>query len=217
MFVYYNNNNIYLLKSINMKFLRTTVRILTMIIVIIILLFLWKFLQKQEIIVTNTTKSIISQLQSVNKLESAEVTITKIMQAEKDMVDIIPSMSFDDILQNALFQDKMVFELEWRVVAGIDLKEIETGDIVTNVDGSTSVNLPEAKILHIIIDENSKPYDRKIWVLTKGNIEMETMIRNTAKEEMKQEAIDSWILEIAKQNAIENLEKTFDKINIRFK
>jgi hypothetical protein len=188
-----------------------------MIIVIIILLFLWKFLQKQEIIVTNTTKSIISQLQSVNKLESAEVTITKIMQAEKDMVDIIPSMSFDDILQNALFQDKMVFELEWRVVAGIDLKEIETGDIVTNVDGSTSVNLPEAKILHIIIDENSKPYDRKIWVLTKGNIEMETMIRNTAKEEMKQEAIDSWILEIAKQNAIENLEKTFDKINIRFK
>jgi small ligand-binding sensory domain FIST len=73
---------------------------------------LWKFLQKQEIIVTKSTKSVITKLQSVSKLESAEMIITKIMEAEKELVDVIPSMSFDDVLQDALFQDKMVFELE---------------------------------------------------------------------------------------------------------
>jgi len=95
-----------------MKFLKTIVRILTLILIITILLYLWKFLQKQEIIVTNSTKTVITKLQSLNRLESAEMTITKIMRAEKDMVDIIPSMSFDNVIQDVLLQDKMIFELE---------------------------------------------------------------------------------------------------------
>ena len=185
--------------------------------IIIVAYFVWNLLQKQEILVTDTTKAVITELREVNKLESAEMTITKIMEAEKDLVDIIPSMSFDDAIQEALFQDKMIFELEWDIVAGIDFEKLKTGDIRTNIDGTISIKLPEAEILHVIIDENSKPYDRIIWVLTKGKLEMETQIRNKAKEDMKIEAIEAGILISAEKNAIDSLEQLLNGMNIKLK
>ncbi len=200
-----------------MKFLKKIIYILILSIIVIVLLYLRKFLQKNEIIVTNSTKTVITKLQSLNRLESAEMTITKIMRAEKEMVDIIPSMSFDNMIQDVLLQDKMIFELEWRVIAWIDLWKIQTGDIVTNIDGSVDIKLPKSEIFYVIIDENSKPYERRIWILTRWNIEMETKVRNTAKVEMENESIKEWILQVAKQNAIENLNKLFEDLNIRVK
>ncbi|HPC34226.1 MAG TPA: DUF4230 domain-containing protein [Candidatus Absconditabacterales bacterium] len=198
-----------------MKFLKVLYRILILIVIIFILLFAWRWLQKESVIITNSTKSVIAKLQSVNKLESAEMTITKIMRSEKGLVDIIPNMSIDNTIQDFLFQDKMIFEVEGRVIAGIDLSKMQTGDVFTKIDGSVKINLPEAEVLHVILDENSKPFERKIGVFTKGDVEMETMIRNKAKEEMEVEAIDSGILEVAHKNAKENLEKIFEDLDIR--
>ena len=189
-----------------MKFLKVLYRILILIVIIFILLFAWRWLQKESVIITNSTKSVIAKLQSVNKLESAEMTITKIMRSEKGLVDIIPNMSIDNTIQDFLFQDKMIFEVEWRVIAWIDLSKMQTWDVFTKIDWSVKINLPEAEVLHVILDENSKPFERKIWVFTKWDVEMETMIRNKAKEEMEVEAIDSGILEVA-HKCKENLEK----------
>jgi len=143
------------------------------------------------------------------------MTITKIMRSEKGLVDIIPNMSIDNTIQDFLFQDKMIFEVEWRVIAWIDLSKMQTWDVFTKIDWSVKINLPEAEVLHVILDENSKPFERKIWVFTKWDVEMETMIRNKAKEEMEVEAIDSGILEVAHKNAKENLEKIFEDLDIR--
>ena len=184
-----------------MKLFKNLINIISFAVLLVIAYFVWNFLQKQEIIVTNATKSVITELKAINKLETAEMTIVKIMEAKKDLIDIFPSISFDNLIQDALFQDKMIFELEWKVVAGIDFEKIETWDIRTNIDGSVSINLPEVEILHVIIDENSKPYDRRIWVLTKGNVEMETKIRNKAKEDMRTEAQEAGILTVAQENA----------------
>ncbi len=185
--------------------------------IIVIAYFVWNLLQKQEIIVTDTTKAVITELRAVSKLETAEMTITKIMEAEKDLVDIIPSMSFDDAIQDMLFQDKMIFKLEWTIVAGIDFEKLNTGDIITNIDWSVTIILPAAEILHVIIDENSKPYDRIIWVLTKGKVEMETQIRNKAKADMKIEAIEVGILESAEKNAIDSLTTLLSGMDIELK
>jgi TATA-box binding protein (TBP) (component of TFIID and TFIIIB) len=95
-----------------MKFLKVLYRILILIVIIFILLFAWRWLQKESVIITNSTKSVIAKLQSVNKLESAEMTITKIMRSEKGLVDIIPNISIDNTIQDFLFQDKMIFEVE---------------------------------------------------------------------------------------------------------
>ena len=197
-----------------MRFLKLLYRMLILVIIIIILLFAWKRLQKGSIIITNSTKSVITRLHSVNKLESAEMTITKIMKAEKELIDIIPNMSFDNTIQDFLLQDKMVFEVEWRVIAGLDLAKLNTWDVFTQLNGVVKINLPKSEILHIILDENTKPYDRKIWLLTKGNIEMETQLRNKAKEEMREEAVKAGLLEVAQKNAKKNLEKIFQDLEV---
>lgn len=198
-----------------MKFLKILLRILILIVIIFVLFFAWNWLQREAVIVTSSTKSVVAKLQSVNKLESAEMTITKIMRSEKGLVDIIPNMSIDNTIQDFLFQDKMIFEVEWKVIAWIDLSKVQTWDVFTKIDWSVKINLPEAEILHVILDENSKPFDRKIGVFTKWNLETETKIRNKAKEEMEVEAIESGILEVAQKNAKENLEKIFEDLDIR--
>ena len=190
-------------------------RILILIVIIFVLFFTWNWLQREAVIVTSSTKSVVAKLQSVNKLESAEMTITKIMRAEKEMIDIIPTMSFDNTIQDFLFQYKMIFEVEWKVIAWIDLSKVQTWDVFTKIDWSVKINLPEAEVLHVILHENSKPFDRKIGVFTKWNLETETKIRNKAKEEMEVEAIESGILELAQKNAKENLEKIFEDLDIR--
>lgn len=198
-----------------MKFLKILLRILILIVIIFVLFFAWNWLQREAVIVTSSTKSVVAKLQSVNKLESAEMTITKIMRSEKGLVDIIPNMSIDNTIQDFLFQDKMIFEVEWKVIAWIDLSKVQTWDVFTQIDWSVKINLPEAEILHVVLDENSKPFDRKIGVFTKWNLETETKIRNKAKEEMEVEAVESGILEVAQKNAKENLEKIFEDLDIR--
>lgn len=198
-----------------MKLGKFVLNLIFIVIFTYVLIFMRKYLQKQEIIITNSTKSIIHKLVSVNKLETAEMTITKIMEAEKELVDIIPSMSFDDMIQKWLFQDKMIFELKWKVVAWVDMQKLETGDIIKNIDWSTTITLPQTEIFDVIISENSKPYDRQIWILTKWNVEMETQIRNKAKKDMKAEAISWGILESAKENAIKNLKELLGNIDTK--
>jgi glycerol kinase len=95
-----------------MKLIKRLMNLIFIAAIIVVSYFVWNLLQKQAIIVTDTTKAVITELKAVSKLETAEMTITKIMEAEKDLVDIIPSISFDDTIQDALFQDKMIFELE---------------------------------------------------------------------------------------------------------
>ena len=46
---------------------------------------------------------------------------------------------------------------------------------------------------------------------------METKIRNKAKEEMEIEAIESWILKVAEKNALENIQKLLNELDIKIK
>lgn len=171
----------------------------------------------EDISVTNTVPSIIEKLHDISKLETAQVDMTKIMEAEKELKDIFPELNFDDIIQKALFQDKMLFELKWTIVAWIDLEKINTWDIVVNTDWSVSIKLPQAEILHVIIDENSKVFDRQLGYLTKWDVDMETKIRNQAKQEMSQEAIDYGILDAASKNAHKSLKKLLSDMNVELR
>lgn len=86
-----------------------------------------------------------------------------------------------------------------------------------DINGEVKISLPKAEILHIVLSENTKPYDRKLWFFAKWNVEMETKLRNTAKEEMEKESVEAGILDIAMKNAKENLEKLFENMDIKVK
>lgn len=182
---------------------------------IVVGFFMYNFLQKEEVIVLNNTKSIMVRLHAVSKLETAEMEFAKTMTAEKEWQDLFEWTTIDDQIYDFLFQDKMVFNLEWRVVAGIDLEKITTWDIITNINGSVSIKLPEAEILYVKIDKNDVP-DRQVWILAWGwYANMETEIREQAEKEMVEEAIEKGILEAATKNAREALRWLLQEMDIR--
>lgn len=174
-------------------------------------------MQKKEIIVLNHSKTVMTKLRAISKLETEEICFVKTMTWEKALDDLLPDYDFDDVISKALFKDEIVFNFEWKVVAWIDLEKIATWDIITNLDGTVSIKLPEAEILYVTIDRNDMP-NRSLWIITRivwWYENMETEIRNAAKREMEQEAIEKWILELAQNNAYETLNKFLEEINIK--
>lgn len=198
-----------------MKFLRKLFWLIVFLAIIVVWVFFYFYLQKEEVIVLNNTKTIMVRLRAVSKLETAEMEFAKTMTAEKEWQDFFEWTTIDDQIYDFLFKDKMVFNLEWRVVAGIDLEKITTGDIITNLDWSVSIRLPEAEILYVKIDKNDIP-DRQIWILAWwGYANMETEIREQAEKEMVEEAIEKWILDAATKNAREALKWLLQQMDIR--
>lgn len=186
-----------------------------MLALVVVWFFMYNFLQKEEVIVLNNTKTIMVRLRAISKLETAEMEFTKTMTAEREWQDLFEWTTIDDQIYDFLFKDKMVFNLEWRVVAGIDLEKITTWDIITNLDWSVSIKLPEAEILYVKIDKNDIP-DRQVWILAWWwYANMETEIREQAEKEMVEEAIEKGILEAATKNAREALKWLLQEMNIK--
>ena len=48
----------------------------------------------------------------MRKLETAQMTITKIMEGQDTLTDLIPGIGLDNIINEFLFQDKIVLEVE---------------------------------------------------------------------------------------------------------
>lgn len=198
-----------------MKFIKRLFRLIVLLAIVVLWFYMYHFLQKEEVIVLNNTKSIMIRLRAVSKLETAEMQFAKTMAAEKEWQDFFEWTTIDDQIYDFLFQDKMVFNLEWRVVAWIDLEKIATWDIITNLDWSVSIKLPEAEILYVKIDSNDTP-DRQLWILAGwGYANMETEIREQAEKEMEAEAIENWILEAATKNAHDALAWLLQEMNIK--
>jgi len=212
----------FILFSTIMKILKYISRILITICIIIALLFARKIYQnyekKWEVTINLIDKStVIAQLRMISKLETAEVTITKTLSANTELSDWLEWYDFDNYINDILFHDSMTFSLTWKVVAGIDLDKIQEWDIKRHLDGTISIKLPDAEILYVTIDENALP-QRQLWLLAGWwNVGMETEIRNHAKEEMKEDAIKAWILDVANEKAYSTLQSLLHNINIELK
>ena len=159
------------------------------------------------------------RLNAISKLETAEMEFATTQSWEiQSNPDFFESLTIDDEIYDYLFKDRMEINLNWRVVAWIDLEKIATWDIITNLDWSVSIKLPEAEILYVKIDTNDIP-DREIWIWKRilwwWYANMETEIREKAEEEMVKEAIEEWILEAATKNAHEALAWLLWEMNIR--
>ena len=203
----------------NMKFLKKLFGFIIFLVIVVLLIYFYFYLQKKEVIVLNNTKSIMIRLSAVSKLETAEMEFAMTWSWEDySNPDFFESLTIDDQIYEFLFKDKMEIDLEWRVVAWIDLKKIATWDIITNLDWSVSIKMPEAEILYVKIDSNDVP-DREVWIGKRifwwWNANMETNIRQSAEEKMVKEAIEKWILEAATKNAHEALAGLLQEMNIR--
>jgi len=179
-------------------------------------LFFQKNLNTNKTNIENIQKTVVSLIESKQEIITKKMTIQKTIKWKKDLSDIFPNIEIDNKIWSILFKDEMILMVEAEVLAGFDMSDIGSG-IVVNSNGSVDIYLSEPKILYVNLTKNTFVQDRKTWIFTKWDIELETKIRNLILEEVKNDAISSNILQDASiwvKNMIQDILKPLDiKVN----
>ncbi len=145
--------------------------------------------------ISTSEQTIIKEIKALNRLETAQFTIEKVIDAGTQ------ENRFKDIL----FGDRILLLAHGTVTAGFDLSQLNEDDV--DVTGSSIVlRLPSPRILTTKLDnEQTRVYDRKLGLLSKGDKDLETQARRAAEDVIRQGACDGDILLEANQNGKKQL------------
>ena len=140
--------------------------------------------------------TIIHSVRTLARLETIHYTIEKVITAETGQGPF-----------GFLFGDRLILVAHGIVVAGVDLAKLSPADLYVQ-NGALYVQLPEPEIFIATLDNNkSYIYGRNTGVLTHGDINLETTARQAAENEIEQAALEDGILNQARQNAENFLER----------
>jgi hypothetical protein len=153
--------------------------------------------QEQVQQITNPTPTIIPdpvtiirQVQSMSRLETASYTIEKVITAESGQ----GPFAF-------LFGDRLILVAHGRVIAGVDLGKLGENDIVIGERGQVIVVLPEAEVFVATLDnQKSYVFDRDTGVVG-FQPDLETAARQAAEQEILAAALEDGILDMAQRTA----------------
>jgi hypothetical protein len=140
--------------------------------------------------------SIIHEVRSLARLETIQYSVEKVITADSGREDL-----------TALFGDKLLFVAHGEVIAGMDLEKIRQED-VTLSGKIVTVKLPVAEVLVTRLDnQKSYVYDRQTGLLVKQTVNLETLARQSAEQEILKTAIEDGILKQAQTNAENYLDR----------
>jgi uncharacterized protein DUF4230 len=141
--------------------------------------------------------TVILQVRSLARLETAQYTVEKVITAQTGQGALAP-----------LFGDRLLFVAHGEVIAGVDMSRLQPSDVIITPDGKVTLVLPAAEVFVAALDnEKSYVYDRQTGLLTKGEPTLETLARQAAEEEIKKGALEDGILNLAQTNAGAFLER----------
>jgi len=145
--------------------------------------------------------TIINQIRPLARLETIQYTVEKVITAEVGQGVLAP-----------LLGDRLLFVGHGYVTAGIDLEKLDSQDLVFE-SGVIKVRLPQAEIFDATLDnEKSYVYDRDTGLLRHGDINLETVARKAAEDQIRQAALDDHILAQAQSNAESFLRSLLNKL-----
>lgn len=140
----------------------------------------------------------INEVRALARLETIQYSIEKVITGETG------SGTFQ-----SLFGDKILFVGHGTVIAGIDMEKLRPEDMRFE-NGVLTVRLPAAEIFIATLDnEKSYVYDRETGILAKPDVNLETLVRQRAEEEIRKAALEDGILQQAQTNAEAYLFKFF--------
>jgi hypothetical protein len=148
--------------------------------------------------------TIVRQVRSLSRLETASYTIEKVIIAESGQ----GAFGF-------LFGDRLILVAHGQVIAGVDLGKMVDGD-VRIVDADTVVvTMPPAEVLVATLNnQKTYVYDRDTGFIGM-NVALETDARQAAEEEILQAALEDGILQMAQENAEEYLRNLILSLGFR--
>ena len=142
--------------------------------------------------------TIIHEVRALARLETIQYSVEKVITAEVNQGLLGP-----------LFGDRLLFVAHGTVIAGIDMSKIAPLDMWLQ-DKVLNVRLPSAEIFTVTLDnQKSYVYDRQTGLLTHGDVNLETAVRQVAVDQIRQGALDDGILTLAGQNAETYLSRLF--------
>ena len=140
----------------------------------------------------------INEVRTLARLETIQYSVEKVITGETG------GGTFQ-----TLFGDKILFVGHGTVIAGIDMEKLRPEDMRYE-NGVLTVRLPPAEIfIAALNNEKSYVYDRETGVLTRPDINLETLVRQRAEEEILRGALEDGILQQAQINAEAYLLKFF--------
>jgi hypothetical protein len=144
-------------------------------------------------VILPSSTTIVHQINDLARLETASVDMEKVITAERNQ----------EVLWGAL-GETLIFIACGKVVAGVDFAEMSVEDVQVVDPETVMVHLPEAKLfddLPVIDNECSYIADRDTGLLTRADPELETEVRRVAERTIKEEALQTGVLETADYNA----------------
>jgi hypothetical protein len=139
--------------------------------------------------------TVVKQIQTLSRLETASYTIEKVITAETGE----GALGF-------LFQDKLLLIAQGEVIAGIDLERLGENDVKI-VGTSVIITLPASEIFVATLDNDATyVYDRQTGLLGQ-KVDLETQARQKAEEEIFKAALEDGILRLAQDNGQNVVEK----------
>ncbi|MEN9604706.1 MAG: hypothetical protein RJB39_391 [Candidatus Parcubacteria bacterium] len=143
--------------------------------------------------------SVITEIEALSKLETASFTIEKIIEAGVQ----------GNAFQNILYGDKILLIAHANVVAGFDLAKLNK-ELVKVKGTKLEITLPAPEILYSRLDnDQTRVYDRKLGLLTKGDAALESQARAAAEQSIRKAACDGGILPIAAENGRKQFQTMF--------
>lgn len=146
-----------------------------------------------------SSETVIKEIRSLERLETAQFTIEKVIDAGTS----------GNKFQEFIYGDRILFIAHGQVIAGFNLANLASDSI--QVNGTTlALTLPPPMILITTLDnEQSRVYDRKLGLLTKGDTTLESKAREEAEKAIREAACTGKILEEASKNAKSQLTALF--------
>lgn len=146
----------------------------------------------------------IYDIRALARLETIQYSVEKVITAEQNQG------TFD-----FLFGDRMLFVAHGTVIAGIDMEKLQPGDMQLAGD-VLNVRLPATEIFIATIDnQKSYVYTRETGILSKQAVDLETLARQAAEQEIMKAALEDGILTQAQTNAENYLLKFFNALGYK--
>jgi tRNA U55 pseudouridine synthase TruB len=149
-----------------------------------------------------SSQTVIKQMESLNRIETASYTIEKIIDVQT------PGTR----LQQLLLGDRILLIAQGQVIAGFDLAKVREEDIQVE-DSTLKMKLPAPEILVTRLDnEQTRVYDRDQGLLSRGEQDLESEARKEAEVVIRDAACKGGILQEASKNARNQMTTQFKSL-----
>jgi hypothetical protein len=115
--------------------------------------------------------AIVREVRALARLETIQYTVERVITAETGQGPF-----------GFLFGDRLLLVAHGMVIAGVDLEQLQPGDIEFDDLGRVYVGLTEPEVFVATLDnDKSYIYDRDTGLLTRGNVQLESEARRAAE------------------------------------